>query len=241
MSRTLGRIAALGLGIGIVSLVLAYALGGRDAYRVFDRGGLFAAHACGGDGSGPSERRLVWTGGDSIDIALPARVHLRSGEGNDILLRGARDVIDRIELRGSRLLLDCRSLSSPSIEITLPGKAFRRINVAGSAKLDMENLDQPELAINITGSGSVHGQGSVDRLSIKVSGSGDASLADLAMKQLTLKISGSGNVEAGPKDEADISISGSGNIRLLTRPPTLRTHVSGSGRITVASSAEGKK
>jgi uncharacterized protein YggE len=124
----------------------------------------------------------------------------------------------------------------------LPGKAFRRVSIAGSAKLDMQNLDQPELAINISGSGSVQGQGSVDRLSIKVSGSGDAKLADLAMKQLTLKISGSGNVEAGPKDEADISISGSGNIRLLTRPPHLRTHISGSGRITqVAAAADSKK
>jgi hypothetical protein len=241
MSRTLGRIAFFGLGIGIVSLVLAYALGGRDAYRVFDHG-VFAAHGCGGDGAGSGERRLVWTGGDSIDITLPARVHLRGGEGNDILLRGAPDVIGHIELRGSRLLLDCRSGSSPSIDITLPGKAFRRISIAGAARLDMENLDQPELAINISGSGSVRGQGSVDRLSIKVSGSGDARLADLAMKQLTLKISGSGNVEAGPRDEADISISGSGNIRLLSRPPNLHTHISGSGRITqVADSTDTKK
>jgi hypothetical protein len=236
----LGRIAIFGLGVGVVSLALAYALGGRDAYRLFDRG-MFAAHGC-SDGKGLGERRLVWTGGDSIDIALPARVRLRGGEGNDILVRGAPDVVDRIELRGSRLLLDCRFGSSPSIDITLPGRAFRRISIAGSAKLDMESLDQPELAINISGSGSVRGQGSVDRLSIKVSGSGDAKLADLAMKQLTLKISGSGSVEAGPRDEADISISGSGNIRLLTRPTQLRTHISGSGRITqVAEATEGKK
>ena len=241
MSRTLGRIAVFGLGIGIVLLALAYALSGRDAYRIFDRG-VFAAHAC-GDGTGSGERRLAWTGGDAIDIALPARVHLRGGDGNELLLRGAPDVISHVELRGNRLLLDCRSGASPSIEVTLPGKAFRRISIAGSAKLDMENVDQPELAINISGSGSVRGQGSVDRLSIKVSGSGDAKLADLAMKQLTLKISGSGNVEAGPKDEADISISGSGNIRLLAQPPQLRTHISGSGRITVASldAAQGKK
>src|SRR5262245_34143259 len=125
MSTMLGRIAAFGLGIGVVSLALAYALGGRDAFRVFDHGPF--AHAC-GEGTGSGERRLVWTGGDTIDIALPARVRLRGGEGNDIFLHGAPGVIDRIELRGSRLLLDCRSGSSSTTEITLPGKAFRRIS-----------------------------------------------------------------------------------------------------------------
>jgi hypothetical protein len=240
MSRTLGRIAVFGLGIGFVSLALAFALGGRDAYGIFDHRNLFASRSC-GEGTGSSERRLAWNGGDTIDIAVPARVRFRGGEGNEIVLRGAPDMIGHVELRGSRLFLDCRS-SANTVEITLPGRAFRRINLSGWAKLDMENLDQPELAINISGSGNLRGQGSVDRLTLNVSGSGDAKLGDLALKQLAVKISGSGNVEAAPKDEADIKISGSGSVRLLSRPPQLRTHVSGSGRITqVAEAADTKK
>jgi hypothetical protein len=241
MSRILGRIAFLGLGIGFVSLAFAYALGGRDAFRMLHRGDLIAGARC-GEGSGSVERRLAWTGGDTIDITLPARVRVRGGEGNEILARGAPDVLSHVELRGSRLSLDCYLDPSRAIDITLPGQTFRRINVSGRTKVDLDNLDQPQLAINISGSGSVHGQGSVDRLSVKVSGSGDAKLGDLAIKQLTLKISGSGNIEAAPKDEADITISGSGNVRLLSRPPQLRTHVSGSGRITqVAEATETKK
>jgi hypothetical protein len=240
MSRTLGRIAVFGLGIGFVSLALAYALGGRDAYGIFDRHNLFASRSC-GQGTGSSERRLTWSGGDTINIAVPARVHFRGGEGNEILLRGASDVIGHVELHGNRLFLDCRS-GTNAVEITLPGQGFRRVNVSGWAKLDIENLEQPELAINISGSGSLHGQGSVDRLTVHLSGSGDARLGDLAVKQLAVKISGSGNVEAAPKEEADVKISGSGSVRLLTRPPQLRTHVSGSGRITqVAEVADTKK
>ena len=58
------------------------------------------------------------------------------------------------------------------------------------------------------------------------------------MKQLTVKISGSGNIEAAPKDDADINISGSGNVRLLSRPAPpqqpcrgLRAHHPGLGRL----------
>ena len=43
-----------------------------------------------------------------------------------------------------------------------------------------------------------------------------------------------GDLEAAPKDEADITISGSGHVRLLARPASLRSKVSGSGRITQA-------
>ena len=39
-------------------------------------------------------------------------------------------------------------------------------------------------------------------------------------------------VEAAPKDTADIKISGSGDVKLLSRPVTLTSKVSGSGRIS---------
>ena len=106
----------------------------------------------------------------------------------------------------------------------------------------MENVNQPDLAFKISGSGTVRAQGTVDHATINVAGSGDARLADLAMKELTAKISGSGKVEAAPKDVADIKISGSGDVRLLSRPTRLTSQVAGSGRITQASvdSAEGK-
>jgi hypothetical protein len=81
----------------------------------------------------------------------------------------------------------------------------------------------------------VRAQGTVDRATVTISGSGDARLADLAMKELTAKISGSGKVEAAPKDSADVTISGSGDVRLASRPASLRSKVSGSGRITQAS------
>ena len=93
----------------------------------------------------------------------------------------------------------------------------------------------PTSTLRISGSGTVRAQGSVDQATIKVSGSGEARLGDLAMKQLTVDISGSGKVEAAPKDTADVRISGSGDVKLLSRPANLTSKVSGSGRISQAS------
>jgi putative autotransporter adhesin-like protein len=246
MARTLGLIAAGGLGVGVVCLSLAYVVGGRDLDRFLDRSTFFA-HSCSDSGAkadaNRTERRLTWQGNDTVDIALPATVRYRGGEGSEVVVRGSPDVIAHVEIRHGRIVLDCHQWGrSRDIEITLPGRAFRHIGLAGSGKLVMDNVNQPDLTLNISGSGTVRAQGAVDHATINVAGSGDARLADLAMKELTAKISGSGNVEAAPKDAADIKISGSGNVRLLSRPGRLSSHVSGSGRITQASldAAEGK-
>jgi Putative auto-transporter adhesin, head GIN domain len=246
MAKTLGLIAVGGLSVGFASLALAYALVGHDVANFLDRD-TFLAHSC-GDNSGKGdakqrERRLAWEGDDAVEISLPASVRYRGGEGSDVIVRGSPDVIAHVEVHRGRITLDCHRFGGfRDIEVTLPGRTFRRIGLSGSGKLVMENVNQPDLDFRISGSGSVRAQGTVDHATINVAGSGDARLADLAMKELTAKISGSGKVEAAPKDAADIHISGSGDVRLLSHPARLSSHVAGSGRITQASvdSAEGK-
>ena len=238
--RTLGWIAIGGLGIGIASLSLAYALGGRDLHRLpFD---LASGASCGEVAKGsPSVRRLAWDNGDAIELSLPGTVTFRGGQGSEIVVRGSPDLVAHVEVRGSRLVLDCHGWTAGrDLEITLPGRAFRDIRLSGSSKLVMENVSQPDLDLRISGSGTVRAQGSVDQATIKVSGSGEARLGDLAMKQLTVDISGSGKVEAAPKDSADVRISGSGDVKLLSRPANLTSKVSGSGRISQVPKARGE-
>ena len=235
MARILGWTAAGGLSIGIVFLSLAFATGGGDMRRIVDLG-LSFGQSCDKGGANMSERHWKWSGGDAVDIALPATVRYRGGEGDEVIVRGSPDVIAHIEINGGNITLDCRGFGkSRDIEVILPGRAFSRVNLSGSGKVIMENLSQPDLALSISGNGDVRAQGKVDRATVSISGSGNARLADLAVLQLTIKVSGSGNIEASPRDLADIHVSGSGNVRLLTRPIQLRSHVSGSGRVSQAS------
>jgi hypothetical protein len=241
MSRYLGRIATVSLTIGVLSLAIAWAFGGRELGELLHRS-TFLAQSCGDGKGGDIERHLPWRG-NSIDIALPGTVHFRAGEGSDIVVRGAPDTIANVEVRGGHLMLGCRwSPSARNIEVTLPGQTIRHLGISGSGKLDMDKVSQRELTLSISGSGSLRAQGTVDHLKVRVAGSGDAQLGGLIAKRLNVEISGSGNVEAAPQDEANIRIAGSGNVRLLTRPARLQTHISGSGRISQPQeAAEGKK
>jgi hypothetical protein len=244
MVRTLGWIAAGGLGVGVVFLSLAWATVGSDLRRGVDLGfDMPFGRSCEKNGATASERRLKWDGGDTVNIAGFATVHYRGGEGDEVIVRGAPDLVANVEVQGGRITLNCRGAGSRAVDITLPGRVFHKMHLSGSGKVLLENVSQSDLALAISGSGSLRAQGSVDRLTVSISGSGNAKLGDLAVKQLTVKVSGSGNIEAAPKDSADINVSGAGDVRLLTRPGQLRSHVAGSGRITQAplESADGKK
>lgn len=234
MNRILGRIAVAGLGVGIVCLSLAWAIGGRD-FRTLVAEDRFGWRSCGDDAvaAGP-ERRLAWTGGDTIDVTTPVPVKLIASDGADVVLRGAPDTIAHLRLRGSKLL-SCGRLGTGPVEIELPARALRHVRISGAGTVALEKLGQRELELKISGSGDIEAKGTVERVSAEISGSGNVRLADLAIKRLKTKISGSGRVEAGPTDEADIHLSGAGTVKLLTRPATLHTKVSGSGRIIQSS------
>jgi hypothetical protein len=244
MSRLLGWVATIGLGVGFVSLGIAYALGGRDLLHQFDRRGGFVLQSCeqSAENQGKvGERRLSWPGGDAIDIALPAIVHFRGSDDGDIVVRGAPSLIANVDIDGHRLRLNCRwATTNRDIEIDLPGK-YRHVGILGSGQVTMDNLSQRRLELRIAGSGNVSAKGAVDHLHLKLAGSGNARMENLAVKDLRVEIAGSGNVDAAARDEADIRIAGSGDVRLYGKPIKVKSHIAGSGRISQVEAVDDKK
>lgn len=232
MNRTLGWIATVGLGVGVVSLALAWAIGGRDVKRMIaeERLGWRSCDDSEVGAAGP-ERRLPWTGGDTIEVVTPTPLRLIASDGSDVVLRGTPDAIAHLRLRGGKLFSCGWTSASGSIEVELPARALRHVRISGAGNVALEKISQRELGLTISGSGRMQAQGTVERVSATISGSGDVRLGDLATKRLAAKISGSGRIEAAPKDEADIHLSGAGTVNLLTRPASLHSKVSGSGRI----------
>jgi len=230
MNRTLGVVALSGLSIGVVCLSVAWAIGGRDL-RTLIAEDRFGWRSCDEDATaaGP-ERRLAWSGGDTIEVTTPAPLKLIASDGGDVVMHGTPDAVAHLRLRGSRLV-SCGRHGAGPVEVELPARALRHVRISGAGTVTLEKLNQRELGLTISGSGDIQAQGTVERVSAEISGSGNVRLADVALKRLRTRISGSGRVEAGPTDEADIHLSGAGTVKLLTRPTTLHTKVSGAGRI----------
>lgn len=255
MPRKLAVIAVAGLAVGVVCLGAAAVVEAphwseqdwRNLAATLD--GLDACKPVPGATAGI--RQLEWPGEDRITLSVPGEVHYRPGIGETITASGDPDIIAHLRVRHRTLELDCNGgFHDPKLDITLPGREFRSFKVAGSGKLDLDQIDQPSLDLSvagsgtirvngkadrmkfkIAGSGTVQASGSVDSLKLSIAGSGDARLGQLAAKSADIEIAGSGDAEIAPQDQAMIKIAGSGDVRLLTDPRIVDTKISGSGRI----------
>ena len=237
MIRKLGWLAAGSFGVGIVAFSLLAALGvhrlpGWNLGRI-----LSSVTSCRDDADAQvdpnaTERHWAWDGGDTVEIAVPATVHYRGGSGDEVIARGAPEAIAHLRVRDGRITRSCSPRSARNdLDITLPGRAFRTIEMTGAGRLIMQEVNQPRLDLSFAGAGSVLAQGSSDRVKLSIAGSGDAKLAELTMKRLDVRISGSGNIEAAPQEEVNVDIAGSGDVRLLSNPPQVHTNIMGSGRV----------
>jgi Putative auto-transporter adhesin, head GIN domain len=104
-------------------------------------------------------------------------------------------------------------------------------NIRGSGELDLSDTKQDVLRITIHGSGAVTASGEAHEVSLDAAGSGRADLGRLVTQQANARIRGSGEVDLAPREDADISISGSGVVRLHGAVGQIHSHVSGSGQI----------
>jgi len=103
--------------------------------------------------------------------------------------------------------------------------------VNGSRKVDFGRIERDTAKISVMHSGSATAEGRVDRLQVNVMGSGRAQLGKLTARDVTVTVAGSGGAEIAATGNVKITILGSGNVRLLTKPERIERHILGSGRI----------
>jgi hypothetical protein len=235
--RKLGWLAAGGFAVGIIAFSLAAALGAHEL-EGWNLGRILSSlNSCHDENDAKidptaTERRWAWDGGDTVEIAVPGTVHYRGGIGDQVIARGAPEMLAHLRIRNGTIGSSCYGRWGRSdLDITLPGRVFRTVNMAGSSRLIMQDVNQPRLDLSIAGSGSVRAQGSTDRVNLSIAGAGDAKLAELTIKRLDVHVAGSGNIEAAPQDEVNVNIAGSGDVRLLSDPPQVHTDIHGSGRV----------
>ena len=182
---------------------------------------------------GPAASRdLTWSGGEVLDIALPADVRFTQAPGAaKLVVRGPENVIRHVRINDGRLDFDAPSFDADDVTIELTAPKVTRFVMSGSGRLAIHDYQQDQLAVHITGNGAVTADGAAKSAKVEISGSGDADLAELSLDGADVAITGSGEAKVGPKTWAKLNISGSGNVDLLSRPKRLESQISGSGHV----------
>jgi len=230
--RTLTLVAIGGLATSVLCFAVAAAVD-LDELR-----GLGFGHRCRAvDGSNATTRDLPWDGDDEVAIDVPATVHYRPDGGAVVIASGPPEVLGHLRIHEGRIYLDCGRWDSRELDLVLPGRPMRAFTLNGKGRFVLENLNQPKLKISLNGKGDVKASGTAENVDLRMQGSGSAHLGDLTAQSVGIRITGRGDAEIAPREEADLRITGAGEIKLLTQPRNLKTRIAGAGRIINAASA----
>ncbi|WP_340645046.1 DUF2807 domain-containing protein [Phenylobacterium sp.] len=251
MIRLLVIIAVVGFLTCIVTLGGAVALGGRDiAAQGWDRWSWsdrdwdigwdkhgqrhskWRNHHKGDPEWASATRELAWDGATALILDVPSEVtFIQGGEGpGKLTVTGPKRSIDTLTLAAGRLSDSVRH-TGERLRVTLTAPKVTRFELKGVDRLNIEAYDQESLEISTTGMAKVTGHGKTKALRLNMTGAGEADLAALDAESAEVDISGAAQATIAPRTSAKLEISGSGEVKLKTRPLKLEKNVSGSGEV----------
>ncbi|SFI66916.1 GIN domain-containing protein [Caulobacter sp. UNC279MFTsu5.1] len=205
-----------------------------------------SSHADNGE---TTTRNIAWSGSDALQIDVPAEViftQAAPGAAASVKIVGPQRLVDRVTLENGRLALRdgdgdgsvsinghgvhiSRDSDHLSVEIVAPG--VRAFTLNGSGDLHLKAYDQPDLVLEINGSGDVDAQGKARKVDLKVAGSGEADLRSLDTGDAKIALAGSGEAHVAPHGAAEVEVAGSGDVYLTSKPTVLSSDVAGSGEV----------
>lgn len=106
-----------------------------------------------------------------------------------------------------------------------------KLSIAGSGDIKLQEIDAPQVDVNISGSGKAEGFGNTRDLDIDVAGSGDVMMKELKAENAKISIAGSGNVWVFASMSMDVRVAGGGDIHYYGNPTNIKSKLAGSGNL----------
>jgi hypothetical protein len=172
---------------------------------------------------------------NELKIRTPNFVNIKPRKTIEIYVKGPE--IEKIYLSGSGLI-HADSVSSDNLTLGLSGSGkiettFYGENlytkVSGSGKINIY-AECILFDIVISGSGKVDMLGYADICNYNISGSGEVHAFDFPVYEADVRVSGSGNLYLNVEEKLSANISGSGNIHYIGSPQII-SNISGSGKL----------
>jgi len=174
-----------------------------------------------------------------VQLVGPAVTAWTLNGSGDLELSDLKQDVLRVTMHGSGIVTASGEVHEASLEASGSGRAdLGRLvaqktsaTVHGSAVLKLADIKPDVLRIVMHGSGVVTASGTANEVSLESAGSGRADLGELIAQRVSAKIHGSADVNLAPRQDADISVSGSAVVKLHGAVARINSHVSGSGEI----------
>lgn len=212
-----------------------------------------------GNGNVISENRTT-TAYDEIKVSGSFNVDLVSGTEGNITVKGEENLLAYIKIEVENNVLKIYTEKNKTIitsngkeiQITVPFEKIEALSLSGSGNVITKttlksndftarlsgsgtlslDVDVTNLNLEMSGSGNLVLNGDAEIFTGQLSGSGNANTTQLKAKNADLTVSGSGNMKVFCSEALKAKVSGSGTIKYSGNPKTNDTKVSGSGKIS---------
>jgi hypothetical protein len=189
-----------------------------------------------------NERKRNWDNDDKVNVYITVKDIEGLGIG------GSGDLIAETKIITNNIRLYVSGSGNMSVDVD--ASANIGANVSGSGNMDLKGKCKDfEIKVTgsgkraialrasghadfgVSGSGKIEASGAASKVKASISGSGKVLAANLETNSCEVLITGSGDVEINVKNELDVNIIGSGNVRYKGDPSKVKSHSAGSGHV----------
>jgi hypothetical protein len=234
MTKKLLVVFASGIVLAIALLSLAWAIGGRSLVSDLKKHegwtiNLDDDHAA--DGPRVS-RTMAYDGSQVLTLEAPVDLQFKRGQDVKMTVEGPQKAMAALRWENGRLYLAGENTLHGSLKVTVVAPKIPGIVMTGAAEVQLDDLDQPTLALDLRGAGNIEGRGKVQRIDVDARGAGNIDLAQVEAQDASIRMRGIANVDIAASGRVDIDASGAGNVSLHKKPAQLNSRVSGIGSIS---------
>ena len=170
-----------------------------------------------------------------VDLAAPADATFTISPRSTVSISGPAEVLPKVvtTIHDGRLYISTSGnlvLSQPLV-VNITGPSLGGVGVEGSGTVKLTLPDANTLDLRVAGSGSIAAAGKVSRLNVNISGSGDVDASAMRAKALDSNVSGTGDVRAWASEQANVEVTGSGDVQVLGKPARRTVNRFGSGDV----------
>ncbi len=172
---------------------------------------------------------------ESIKVTNSVNVNYQDNQDTQVEVTGDANLLPFIKTEVSNGVLTISSThnyqAQQPLTVQIKSNVLKKLIHDGASDVNLIDLKEKSLSITLSGSGSIKAKGNVEQLSASISGSGEVMAKDLLCNQADIQISGSGNVNITAKDLLKAIISGAGEIIYYGNPKKVEPNITGSGSI----------
>jgi Putative auto-transporter adhesin, head GIN domain len=188
-----------------------------------------------GNGRMASEERPI-TAAAVINIDGAFEVAISVGQAPKLTLSGDANILPIIRTATADGRLDIypeRSYSANrAISIRISTPHLTSLAASGSNHIEAKDIDGGELSVTLNGSNNAALAGKVAALTARLNGSNKLSAAALAADAASVRLAGSGDASVDARQKIAAEIFGSGSITVTGNPSDRHSRVNGSGSVT---------